>query len=102
MDPAGYFVRIVAARIVPNDEAIQWVVEAPSETVVRDVPAPGGVPFDRISVVLTEPDHERQEYPDAHSTVRRRLGVGGTHRGRAGFRGDTRGDLDRRQRRSLG
>jgi hypothetical protein len=25
-----------------------------------DVRAPGGVPFDRISVVLTEPDHERQ------------------------------------------
>ena len=53
-DPAGDHVRIVAVTIVPDDEAVLCVVEAPTEIVVREICERAGVPFDRISPALTE------------------------------------------------
>jgi hypothetical protein len=56
MDPAGASVRIVTVTIVPGDEAVLCVVEAPTESVVRDIWHQGGVPIDRISPALSDPD----------------------------------------------
>lgn len=54
LDPAGDHVRIVAVTIVPDDEAVLCVVEAPTEVVVREIWQRAGVPFDRISPALPE------------------------------------------------
>jgi hypothetical protein len=53
-DPTGDHVRIVAVTIVPDDEAVLCLVEAPTEMVVREVCERAGVPFDRISHALAE------------------------------------------------
>jgi len=54
MDPTGACVRIAAVTIVPVDEAVLFVVEAPSEALVRDAWQRGGVPIDRISPALSD------------------------------------------------
>jgi hypothetical protein len=50
----GTLVRFRRSAVVPADEALLCVLEAPSEDLVRDVCARAGVPFERITVVLPD------------------------------------------------
>ncbi len=54
LDPTGDHVRIVAVTIVPDDEAVLCLVEAPTEVDVREVWQRAGGPFDRISPALPD------------------------------------------------
>jgi Protein of unknown function (DUF4242) len=54
MGSEGSTVRYVRSTIVPADEAFLCVFEAGSEDLVRDVYARAGVPFDRVSVAITD------------------------------------------------
>ncbi len=49
MEREGHAVRYVRTTIVPTDEALLTLVEATSETLVRDAYGRSGVDFDRIS-----------------------------------------------------
>ena len=54
MDPDGELLRIVTATILPGDETVLCVVEAPTEVLVREIGQRGEVPFDRISPALPD------------------------------------------------
>ncbi len=49
MESEGSAVRHVRSTIVPNDEAFMSVLEAASESVVREAYARAGLAFERIS-----------------------------------------------------
>ena len=50
----GKAVRYVRSAIVPADEALLSVLEAANEELVRETYARVGIPFERLSVVLSE------------------------------------------------
>jgi hypothetical protein len=49
----GKRVRMLQAAVVPSDEALLCLLDASSEDVIREAFCRAGVPFDRISPVLS-------------------------------------------------
>jgi hypothetical protein len=64
MGSEGRAVRYLRSTIVPADEALLCVLEAGSEELVREVYARAGVPFERLSVAISD----ESEWLDAGSS----------------------------------
>jgi hypothetical protein len=56
MERDGKAVRCLRSTIVPSDEALLCVLEAGSEELVREAYARAGVPFERLSAVISDGD----------------------------------------------
>ena len=54
LEHEGKEVRLVRSTIVPADESLLCVFEAPSEALVREAYERAGLRFERISVVLSD------------------------------------------------
>jgi hypothetical protein len=54
LEREGKSVRDLCSTIVPADESLLCVLEAASEQLVREAYARAGLPFERLSVVLSE------------------------------------------------
>jgi hypothetical protein len=54
LEREGSDLRYLRSTIVPTDEAFLSFFEAASETAVREAYVRAGVPFERISLALTE------------------------------------------------
>ena len=52
MERAGEPVHYVSSTIVPRDESFLCLIEAASESIVAEVYARAGVPFERISAAI--------------------------------------------------
>jgi len=70
----GAPVRFLRSTIVPADESLLCLLEAPSDELVRAVYARAGVPFERLSAVIsddtpattTRPPRQRANRPGGH------------------------------------
>lgn len=58
LEREGRPVRCLRSTIVPADESLLCILEAASEALVREVYARAGLPFERLSVVLSEGDEQ--------------------------------------------
>jgi hypothetical protein len=54
LEREGKSVRCLRSTIVPADESLLCVLEAASEELVREAYARAGLPFERLSIVLSE------------------------------------------------
>jgi hypothetical protein len=54
LEREGKSVRYLRSTIVPADESLLCVLEAASEELVREAYARAGLPFERLSIVLSE------------------------------------------------
>jgi Nickel responsive protein SCO4226-like len=69
MGSEGRAVRYLRSTIVPADEALLCVFEAGSEELVRDVYARAGVPFERLSVAITDENERLGPWSPPEETV---------------------------------
>ena len=56
---AGVAVRLLGSTIVPVDEALLCLIDAPSEAVVRLISDQSGVSFERVSLAVAGPTSRR-------------------------------------------
>jgi Protein of unknown function (DUF4242) len=54
LEREGKPVRFLGSTIVPRDESFLCVIEASSEQLIRDAHVRAGIPFERISIALTD------------------------------------------------
>jgi hypothetical protein len=57
----GEPVRYLRSTIVPADESLLCLLEAPSDELVRAVYARAGVPFERLTAVISDDNPSRAE-----------------------------------------
>jgi len=59
----GQPVRYLRSTVVPADESLLCIIEAPSDDLVRAVYARAGVPFERLTAVISDDTPSRAEGP---------------------------------------
>jgi hypothetical protein len=61
MELEGKPVHYVRSTIVPADESLLCILEAASQKLVQDAYARARIPFERLSVVISEEEWRREE-----------------------------------------
>ncbi len=57
----GERVRYLRSTVIPSDESLLCLLEAPSDDLVRAVYARAGVPFERLTAVISDDTPSRPE-----------------------------------------